>query len=282
MLAAVRFGHRLLRHQPVLAHDIRNPGKLAAVAERVLEQPLDRPILARCVAGVDNPLQEEVRLLQLIPEKTVVLRKLKGPQPVARNHAGAQHVQTREEPATARLLLVGDAFRRYPMREIGVDFALIRLVDDQLANIVVADRIAQRAVGRRILVGGTYPLQHPVADPAVVLRPEGQQGRYGEGPDKYDSFHNSVSIRFLRTEVIQTVLGSTKIVQAEGKNKPVCILPRRSLSKRRLVLRKVCKPRADPNLFGICRGAAYPSGRLSSLRTERRRRSTATATLPDR
>ena len=168
------------------------------------------------------------------------------------------------------------------MREIGVDFALIRLVDDQLANIVVADRIAQRAVGRRILVGGTYPLQHPVADPAVVLRPEGQQGRYGEGPDKYDSFHNSVSIRFLRTEVIQTVLGSTKIVQAEGKNKPVCILPRRSLSKRRLVLRKVCKPRADPNLFGICRGAAYPSGRLSSLRTERRRRSTATATLPDR
>ena len=94
MLAAVRFGHHLLRHQPVLAHDIRNPGKLAAVAERVLEQPLDRPILARCVAGVDNPLQEEVRLLQLIPEKTVVLRKLEGPQPVARNHAGAQHVQT--------------------------------------------------------------------------------------------------------------------------------------------------------------------------------------------
>ena len=120
------------------------------------------------------------------------------------------------------------------MREIGVDFALIRLVDDQLANIVVADRIAQRAVGRRILVGGTYPQQHPVADSAVVLRPEGQQGRYGEGPDKYDSFHNSVSIRFLRTEVIQTVLGSTKIVQAEGKNKPVCILPRRSLSKRKI------------------------------------------------
>ena len=120
------------------------------------------------------------------------------------------------------------------MRKIGVDFALIRLVDDQLANIVVADRIAQRAVGRRILVGSTYPQQHPVADPAVVLRPEGQQGRYGEGPDKYDSFHNSVSIRFLRTEVIQTVLGSTKIVQAEGKNKLVCILPRRSLSKRGL------------------------------------------------
>ena len=152
------------------------------------------------------------------------------------------------------------------MREIGVDFALIRLVDDQLANIVVADRIAQRAVGRRILVGGTYPLQHPVADPAVVLRPERQQGRYGKGPDKYDSFHNSVSIRFLRTEVIQTVLGSTKIVQAEGKNKLVCILPRRSLSKRRLVLRKVCKPRAKANLFAFCRGAAYLSGGLSSAK----------------
>ena len=193
------------------------------------------------------------------------------------------------------------------MRKIGVDFALIRLVDDQLANIVVADRIAQRAVGRRILVGGTYPLQHPVADSAVVLRPDGQQGRYGEGPDKYDSFHNSVSIRFLRTEVIQTVLGSTKIVQAEGKNKLVCILPRRSLSKRGLspqsrasrgqkqtrlyfaeaqpikaglVPAKSCKPRAKTNLFVFCRGAAYPSGR--SPRTKRRRRSTATATLPDR
>ena len=122
------------------------------------------------------------------------------------------------------------------MREIGVDFALIRLVDDQLANIVVADRIAQRAVGRRILVGGTYPLQHPVADPAVVLRPERQQGRYGKGPDKYDSFHNSVSIRFLRTEVIQTVLGSTKIVQAEGRSKFIWDLPRRSLSKRKIII----------------------------------------------
>jgi len=49
---------------------------------------------------------------------------------------------------TARLLLVGDAFRRYPMRKIGVDFALIRLVDDQLANIVVADRIAHRMIAR--------------------------------------------------------------------------------------------------------------------------------------
>jgi len=82
---------------------------------------------------------------------------------------------------------------------------------------VFADRIARRAVGRRILVGGTYPQQHPVADPAVVLRPEGQQGRYGEGPDKYDSFHNSVSIRFLRTEVIQTVLGSDKDSASRGQ-----------------------------------------------------------------
>ncbi len=52
-------------------------------------------------------------------------------------------------------------------------------------------------------------------------------------------------------------------MQAESKSKLVCILPKRSLSKRRLVLRKVCKPRAEPNLFGFCRGEAYLSGGLS-------------------
>ena len=75
-----------------------------------------------------------------------------------------------------------------------------------------------------------------------------------------------------------------KVVQAEGRTKFIWVLPRRCLSKRRLVLRKVvqaerrtkfiwdlprrrlskrglssaksCKPSAEPNLFGICRGAA--------------------------
>ena len=55
-------------------------------------------------------------------------------------------------------------------------------------------------------------------------------------------------------------------MQAESKSKLVCILPKRSLSKRRLVLRKVCKPRAEPNLFGFCRGEAYLSGGLSPQR----------------
>jgi len=58
----------------------------------------------------------------------------------------------------------------------------------------------------------------------------------------------------------------TKIVQAECKSKLVCILPRRSLSKRRLVLRKVCKPGAEPNLFGI-----LPRRRLSKRRLVLRR-----------
>ena len=44
------------------------------------------------------------------------------------------------------------------------------------------------------------------------------------------------------------------------KQTEFAILPRRRLSKRRLVLRKACKPGAEPNLFGICRGAAYLSG----------------------
>ena len=58
----------------------------------------------------------------------------------------------------------------------------------------------------------------------------------------------------------------TKIVQAEGRTKFIWDLPRRRLSKRRLVLRKVCKPSAKANLFGICRGAAYLSGGLSSAK----------------
>ena len=38
----------------------------------------------------------------------------------------------------------------------------------------------------------------------------------------------------------------TKIVQAERRTKFIWDLPRRRLSKRRLVLRKVCKPRVEP------------------------------------
>ena len=43
------------------------------------------------------------------------------------------------------------------------------------------------------------------------------------------------------------------------KQTKFAVLPRRRLSKRRLVLRKVCKPRAEPNLFELRRGAARPN-----------------------
>ena len=42
----------------------------------------------------------------------------------------------------------------------------------------------------------------------------------------------------------------TKIVQAEGRTKFIWDLPRRRLSKRKLVFRKVRKPRAKAN--GVC------------------------------
>ena len=64
----------------------------------------------------------------------------------------------------------------------------------------------------------------------------------------------------LHLKVARLISMRTKIVQAECKSKLVCILPRRRLSKRKLVFRKVCKPSAEPNLFGFCRGAACLSG----------------------
>ena len=86
---------------------------------------------------------------------------------------------------------------------------------------------------------------------------------------------------------------------SRAQNQIYLVLPRRRLSKRealpsakcakaraepnlfgfcrgaaylsgRLVLRKVCKPSAEPNLFGFCRSAAYLSGGSSSAKCANR------------
>ena len=168
VVAAVGLDHHFRRDDAILHEQVGDAGELPAVAEGVLEEPLHHLVVHRLLARVDDALQEEVRFLQLVPEEGVVLGELELTHVVLRDRLGPQDVQPGEEPAAARRLLVGDALALDLVGEVGVVIVQALAVDGQRVDVVVAERVADRPVGGRLLVRLLELLQHLGRDPALL------------------------------------------------------------------------------------------------------------------
>ena len=71
-------GHHFGGDDTILDEVVRDTGELTSVANRVLEEPYYLLVIDSELACLDDPFEEEVRLLQLVPEEGVVLREEEG------------------------------------------------------------------------------------------------------------------------------------------------------------------------------------------------------------
>ena len=95
-------------HHAVLLDQIAEHIPLAAVVHRGHQQIGHQTAIGGLVQRVEDALEEVVGFFQLIPEKEVGLRELKGLEVVLLHHLIAQGVEGRKHPAAAALLLVAD------------------------------------------------------------------------------------------------------------------------------------------------------------------------------
>ena len=154
-------GHHFGRHNTILGYEVGHSGIGTAIAQGMLHEPLHHLVGERTFASVDDALQEEVGLLQLVPKERVPLGKLARRPPMTGHSLGTQHIESREEPATAGRLLVGDTTRLHAVAEMSVKPATeILLAEGKGAHIIGRNGIHQRTVGRRTLINRSYPVKH--------------------------------------------------------------------------------------------------------------------------
>ena len=118
----------------------------------MLEEPFYGLISQGTLGGVDDALQEEVCLLQLVPEERIDFGELKRLETVFGKGLGPHHVEPGEQPATAGRLLVGDASGLYLDGEVGIHALHILLVEYQFTDVIIAYGIAESLVGSRALI----------------------------------------------------------------------------------------------------------------------------------
>ncbi len=150
---------------------------MSPVAERIAEKPVHGLVVHRPFGAVDDSLKEKVGLFELVEEEVVVLRKLQFRQAVLCHHLRAKHVESGEEPASARTLLVGYPLARHAVGEMRVESVFCIRVCGELVDCVCAYGVAQRACGGRPVVSGFEPGHHLGRDAAVG----------GEGDERHRS-----------------------------------------------------------------------------------------------
>ena len=152
IFTAVCFGHGIFGNKAVFGNNVGHTSKGTPIAQRMLEEPFYGLISQGTLGGVDDALQEEVCLLQLVPEEGIDFGELERLETVFGKGLGTHHIQPRKQPATARRLLVGDAFGFYLDGEVGIHALHILLVECQFTDVIIAYGIAERLVGSRALI----------------------------------------------------------------------------------------------------------------------------------
>ena len=170
IVTAERFRHHLLRHYAVFADNVRDSGKLSAVAQRIFEKPLHHAVIHRLCARVDDALQEQVGFFQLVVEKAVVGRETEFAQLETGYHFGAHHVEPCKKPASAGGLLVCNAFRFYFVGEISVECRQVFLIDGEFSRVRARQCVSDGFILRSVLVGLFDLLHHFRRNAAVLLR----------------------------------------------------------------------------------------------------------------
>ena len=108
-----------------------------------LKEPLYLSIVDRELACLDDPLEEEVRLLELIPEEGVVLREEERTRLLSSHQLSTKDIEPREEPAASALLLVGDAGALYLDGELIFDRAWALIVDEEVLHPLYGDSVLE-------------------------------------------------------------------------------------------------------------------------------------------
>ena len=150
-----RFGHHLARHDAVLFGHVVEEVPHAAVAHRRLEEKLHVAVGHRPVGRRNGVLEEEIALLEHVPEVVVVVREIELRKAEPLHDRRTQHVHRGEHPAPPGLFLVGDALHLDPVFEIVVDLPLQVAVQGQLPQVRLRrQRILQRRGGAVLHEGG--------------------------------------------------------------------------------------------------------------------------------
>ena len=193
-------GHDLGGDQAILRDEVRYAGELAAVTDRVREEPVDLPVVSRQGAGVDDALEEEVRLLELVIEEDVVLREGEASEVVLGDHLAAENVQPGEKPAAAGGLLVRAAIGLDLVGEMGVDHREVLRGGGERRDGGGVQGVAKGLVGRVALVALPADLLQEFGGNAAlgILGGELQAGQRG-CEENGDTFHwrSILSLRFL-------------------------------------------------------------------------------------
>ena len=129
------------------------------------------------IGRVYNALQEQVGLFQLVVEKEVVLGEGEGAQVMLFNHAGTEHVQAREKPASARRKLVGPSLGLYLVAEMGVNHGYFVGRCGQDIDGRGVERIAEGLVGPVALVRAGQLGEHLGGNAALGILGEGSDGK---------------------------------------------------------------------------------------------------------
>ena len=94
--------HDVHWHQSVFLAQVSYTTESSTVADGVAEEKLHTRVVHWLTCTVDDPLQHEVGLFQLIIEEQIRMRELHAHRvAVSLGKVGAQHVETREHPASA-------------------------------------------------------------------------------------------------------------------------------------------------------------------------------------
>ena len=158
-VADVCLGHDVSRDYTVLGGQVRNARIGSAVRERMLEEPAYHLAVNGLLAGIDNPLQEQIALLQLVIEEQVALAQHQVLGVQLLHSPAAQYVQPCKEPAAAAALLVSNTRILYLDAEVFILGSGILLIHGHLADSHVADGITHRLLGGCSRVASLQGLQ---------------------------------------------------------------------------------------------------------------------------
>ena len=179
------------RNDAVLHDEVRHAGELAAVPDRVGEEPVDGAVVVRKVLGVDDALQEQVRLLQLVIEEHIVLGQDNRAHVELVDHLGTHHVEAGEQPAAAGGELVGAALGLHHVGEAGVHRDVVR-VQGQGVDGRGVEGVAEGLVGGRPFVSLADFTEELGVDAALLVLGVERQGAGDGGENEQCFFHDSI------------------------------------------------------------------------------------------
>ena len=175
------------RNHAVFHDEVGDAGELSAVTDGVGEEPVHFPVVVRKVLRVDDALQEQVGLLQLVPEEVVVLGKDDRAHVVLVDHLGADDVEAREQPAAAGGELVRAALGLHHVGEAGVHGDVVR-IQGQGVDRGGVEGVAEGFVRSRPFISLGDFGKDAFGESAGVLGAQGKgTGECGE--DSQDLFH---------------------------------------------------------------------------------------------